>query len=178
MDIRQEYNYRNAVMNMQRYLRQLEHGKGNINKVPVDGIFGEDTRNALMRFQESVGLPVTGIADAESWDRLFAEYNKSLIRNSSANGIFPFFDLPDDYELSIGDNNTLVSVLEIMLNELSTEYTEFQNAFLSNGIFDKEKSDLIFGYQIKNMIPASGKVDRVTWNHLADDFNFAIRKNQ
>jgi len=178
MNIRQENTYRNAVMKLQRYLRQLQHEKEVINRVPIDGIFGDDTRDALIRFQNENLLPATGVADLVTWTLLFEEYQKSLTRNSSANGIFPFFDLPIDYELKLGDANTLVSVLEIILREISTEYTELRDVFVDNGIFDKTKSDIIYKYQVKNKLTPSGNVDRVTWNRLADDFNSIIRKNQ
>lgn len=176
--MREENTYKNAVIRLQRYLRQLEHELGEINRVPIDGIFGDDTRAALMRFQAYAGLRVTGISDIVTWEMLYAEYQKSLDKKSSTLGIFPFFDLPDEYELKLGDNNTLVSMLEIIMSEISSEYTEMQDAFKVNGVFDSDKSNLIREYQKKNLIPESGTVNRATWNRLAEDFNSFIRKNQ
>lgn len=40
--------------------------------VPIDGIFGESTRAALMAFQESRGLEATGNADLDTWMALFS----------------------------------------------------------------------------------------------------------
>ena len=38
---------------------------------PIDGIFDEATRRALMRFQIQAGLPSTGFPDSETVRRLF-----------------------------------------------------------------------------------------------------------
>lgn len=42
------------------------------NPGPIDGIFGTQTRNALMQFQRSVkeGIPVTGQTDTATWTAL------------------------------------------------------------------------------------------------------------
>jgi len=36
----------------------------------LDGIFGSRTRNAVINFQASQGLPLTGIVDCNTWNRL------------------------------------------------------------------------------------------------------------
>lgn len=175
--MRQENTYRNAVMNMQRYLRQLNFN-GEINRVPIDGIYGDETRAALVEFQAMMGLSASGIADMETWDILFAEYEKSIEENSSGVGIVPFFDRPPEYELMVGDENTLVSMLEIMLEEISSEYVGIIFDIEKNGIYDEKKAEMILEYQKVNLLTPTGKVDRRTWNRLAEDFNMIIRKNE
>ena len=69
-------NYNDAVANLQRYLRRLvvfDEYK-NIDLVPIDGIFEEQTREALKEYQRTRGLPITGKAEKLTWDTLFAEY--------------------------------------------------------------------------------------------------------
>jgi peptidoglycan hydrolase-like protein with peptidoglycan-binding domain len=53
------------VRDAQRALRDLGYDVG-----PVDGSIGPKTRSALLRFQQSRGLPMTGELDAESMARL------------------------------------------------------------------------------------------------------------
>ena len=53
------------VRDAQRALRDLGYDVG-----PVDGSVGLKTRSALLRFQQSRGLPMTGQLDAESMARL------------------------------------------------------------------------------------------------------------
>lgn len=46
--------------------------------VPVSGVYGRETVEAVRYFQRINGLPVTGEADRETWRRLSEEYNKSI----------------------------------------------------------------------------------------------------
>ena len=52
-----------AIQNLQTYLRQLSYHDQSIKAPPIDGIFDTDTKQSLMDFQASRGLPPTGVAD-------------------------------------------------------------------------------------------------------------------
>ena len=39
--------------------------------VPDNGIFDGDTQQAVRQFQEGLGLPVTGVVDETTWQRIF-----------------------------------------------------------------------------------------------------------
>lgn len=172
-----ESAYNNAVRSIQIYLRQLEHEKGGINRIPIDGIYGEDTKEAVIRFQTDENLEADGTVDFITWNRLIEKYEASLEQNSSVIGISPFFDTQSDYEISEGDSNTLVNILDVILEELSTEYTFIEGSLEMNGIYDNKKSDIISTYQKINLLPVTGTVNRSTWNRLAGDFNYIMRKN-
>ena len=62
------YNEKEAIRNVQRYLRQLSYTDADIPPVPIDGIFGEATENSLIAFQTKNGLSPSGVADRESFD--------------------------------------------------------------------------------------------------------------
>lgn len=51
------------------HVRELQYrlGWAGVYDEPVDGTFGPLTRAAVKRFQRSVGLPVTGVADRATW---------------------------------------------------------------------------------------------------------------
>ncbi len=179
MSERQESTYKNAVISIQRYLRQILHRDEQINKIPIDGIYGEHTRKGVMEFQKSNGLPSNGTVDRITWDMLYSEYQKSISDNSSAGSISPFFDRPSDYEIKLGDNNTLVSILEIIIEEIATIYTDIFDEYSleKNGVYDKSKENFISSYQKINLLPVTGSVDRQTWNRLSEDFNVIQRNN-
>ena len=69
-------NQKQAITNLQRYLRRLSYEYLSTPRVPIDGIFGESTKNALSEFQRENGLDVTGVADKRTWDSLFSEYQR------------------------------------------------------------------------------------------------------
>ena len=51
---------KNAVANLQRYLRTLYYFDDALSPTPVDGVFDRATEEAVRRFQREEGLPVTG----------------------------------------------------------------------------------------------------------------------
>ncbi|MBI5157751.1 MAG: peptidoglycan-binding protein [Acidimicrobiia bacterium] len=53
------------VLELQRLLAAAGHNPG-----PLDGVFGSKTAAAVSAFQQAASLPVTGIADQATWDRL------------------------------------------------------------------------------------------------------------
>lgn len=55
--------------------------------VEVGGIFGPDTRAAVVSFQNLYGLPVTGVVDEETWNKLFEVYNGFLAEIPENQGI-------------------------------------------------------------------------------------------
>ena len=45
-----------------------------IPEVEVDGIFGPDTRTAVIAAQGYFGLPQTGVVDEDTWDDLYDQF--------------------------------------------------------------------------------------------------------
>ena len=43
--------------------------------VPTDGIFDSDTQQAVIEFQNGLGLPATGVVDEDTWTHIFALLN-------------------------------------------------------------------------------------------------------
>lgn len=64
------------VYRLQEYLRRVSLVNQNIPNITLDGIFGSETKKAVMSFQKEYGLEVTGIVDGEMWDKLYNEYMK------------------------------------------------------------------------------------------------------
>lgn len=52
---------------MQEQLNAIAQSYPALPKIAVDGIYGEDTQNAVREFQKVFGLPVTGVVDYPTW---------------------------------------------------------------------------------------------------------------
>ena len=63
-----------AVREVQRYLRAVSYRHKEVPHIGIDGIFGEETREALRAFQRRFSLPPTGVADSESFRLLYREF--------------------------------------------------------------------------------------------------------
>ena len=55
------------VQQLQEQLNVIASAYPMIPKVKVDGIYGEQTKNSIRRFQSIFGLPETGITDYPTW---------------------------------------------------------------------------------------------------------------
>ncbi len=55
------------VRQMQEQLNAIANAYPALPKISVDGVFGENTQNAVKKFQQIFGLPATGIVDYSTW---------------------------------------------------------------------------------------------------------------
>ena len=66
--MRQEKDFMGLpVRSLQLMLGSLAQGRPGLAQLVPDGIFGEATLEAVMRFQREHGLAVTGRVDLETW---------------------------------------------------------------------------------------------------------------
>ena len=163
-------NEAQAVKNLQRYLRQLSYDEESIQSPPVDGIFESDTQAALRQFQRLKELPVTGIADRDTWELLYAAYRASLASNSPPRTVALFPRTPKGYVLSKGGSGIPVTALQYMLVELALNYTELEEVIV-NGLFDEPTERAVLAFQKRNVLRQTGTVDLDTWNAIADQYN-------
>ena len=164
---------RDAIRNLQRYLRQLYYADPSIPPVPIDGIYDTATRDALIKFQQEQGLYPSGVADKETWDRLYAEYLASIDFHSAPELLPLFPRVPNDYSLALGDEYFLVSIVQFLLNELRMIYDSFIPLVI-NGIYDEATEANIREFQKKNRLPQTGRTDKATWNKLVGAYrNYA-----
>ena len=156
-----------AILNLQRYLRQLSRFDGDIPSVDEDGIFGEETRVSLEAFQRKYGLPVTGTADPETWARLFDEYLVSVEERTRPDPVFIFPRHPADFTVGRGDENIYVAVIQLLLRDILILYGEDAERLPLDGIFGEDTEQAVRDFQRIHSLPADGRVDRITWNRLA-----------
>ena len=168
----EKQNEREAILNIQKYLRHLSYHDDAINPVPIDGIWESDTARAVAAFQEKNGLRVTGTVDHQTWDVLKREYDKSVAQNSPTVPIFLFPRMPQDYSLGIGDTGFLNDAVQYMLYELSSIYF-FPNFEIST-VYNEKTADAVRDFQKRNSIFQSGRVDRETWDALATQHNILL----
>ncbi len=163
-------NEAQAILNLQRYLRQISYQHPQISPPPIDGIFDSDTERALMEFQAMQNLPITGRADRRTWDELYSMYRASVAKNEPPRtvAILPF--VAGEILLQKGDDGFVVSVLQYMLRELGESLAELETVEVS-GIFDEPTARAVRLFRAQNGLPEGETVDLITWNTLVDRFN-------
>ncbi len=63
-----------AVSALQYFISIIGQFSSTIPALAIDGIFGPNTRDAVLAAQSRLGLPVTGVVDHQTWQRLYDEY--------------------------------------------------------------------------------------------------------
>ncbi len=168
--------YETAVRNLQRYLRALADGSegSEIFAVPIDGIFDSATENALSEFQQRQGLPITGVADRNTFDALYLEYLRVTLndRREYRPDFFPAS--PNNYVTEFGEQSPFISILQFVLDEIRLSYDTFPE-FEMNGTYDADTSLAVKEFQRLHAIPITGRVDRRTWNELARAYDIYAR---
>ena len=167
-----DLTYRTAVTNLQRYLRKLSDGKdgSDIFSVPVDGVFGSRTEDAVSEYQRRRGFPVTGRADKATFDALFLEYLEltAAERRITHPDLFPAF--PENYETELGESGAFISMLQFTLDELRHSYDSLPS-FEVNGVYDGDTYLAVKEFQRIHFLPVTGRVNRRTWNEITTAYN-------
>ena len=162
-----------AIRNLQRYLRQLSYFDEDIEPILINGIWNDETQNALMTFQRKNKLSPTGTADEQTWNLLFSQYESSIEENSPPASV-PFFPRqPIGESLGLGDEGFVVSVIQFLLEELSVLYDGLENVTV-RGIYDESTKSAISEFQKRNLFPQTGRVDKRTWNRLVTSYELAL----
>ncbi len=165
-------NYQNndikqAIIQIQGFLRQIQISNGEKPTVPIDGIYNEATVNAVRSFQEANGLSVSGSVDKATYDLL---YEKALEAEFEQSEPLPLYIFSRGQSVAKGERSDFVMLLQIILNSLTVAYDDFDMLELT-GIFDDTMEDAVRKFQMRNNIPATGIVDKATWNSLVTNFN-------
>lgn len=161
-----------ARRNLQRYLRQLAYFDSTIPFVPIDGNVGSDTTEAIRAYQRRKGLPVTGIADQETWEAIYEDYLLSIEEEAPPSPFSPFPSSPKDYALKSGDEGFAVAAVQHMLEEISVFFPI--QAVEVTGIYDDATRDAISEVQTRYLLPVTGETDKLTWNALVRLYNSAL----
>ena len=162
-------NEREAVRNIQRYLRRLSYTDPSIPPVLIDGIFGEATRESLIAFQRMNGLNGSGVADRESWDMLYKSYLAAVDRYTPPSGFSVFPRVPKDYAIGMGEVSFAVSTVQYLLSEVSAIIDTLEEVPIT-GKFDIETARAVSLFQNASGLDVTGEVDLMTWQSLVDTY--------
>ena len=158
-----------SVRILQYYLQFLSYFNLKLPYVSMDGIFGQETYDAVVTFQSLYGLDVDGIVGKNTWDMIQDAYVGVL--NS----------LPDEYRsysslhypgyiITTGASGKVVEQLQTFLKTIAD----------NNPAVPQIKVDGYYGDQTKNAVLAiqklqgleqNGQVGILTWNAIINLYN-------
>ena len=163
------FNQKEAIRNLQLYLRTVSLFDPTITRVPTDGIYGNDTRRAVLEFQGSRGLEPTGFVDQKTWDILYEEY-LAILRATERPPSPNFFPSHSEgYTASVGEKSSFVAIIQLMLRELGIAFDSIP-ALSIDGIYGPATAEAVRAFQRAALLEESGEVDLQTYNRLNSAF--------
>ncbi len=161
-----------AIIEIQRNLLELNKAGWAIPSLVADGVYGQQTREAVRIFQEIEGLPATGRVDLTTWQVLTTAANTGRWVRSPATPIYPWNRPLAGGIISPGERTDLIYITQLMLRE-SVPYA-FDLPL--TGLLDEATVKALSAFQQINRLPISGALDRITWDALADAYNQYLPK--
>lgn len=161
------------IRSLQTMLRVIAEDDPRLPTLVPDGIYGQPTMQAVTAFQRLYGLPITGIADQATWDKIVSVYEPALIRIGPAEPIEINFEPGQVFR--IGDKNAYIYLLQSILTQLSTENPSIDKPD-HNGILDDPTSEALAAFQLLAGLPPTGELDRITWKYLSRQFTLSANR--
>ena len=154
----------NPVSSLQYMLRQLSSTYQFLPQLVVDGVFGERTLEAVMRFQREAGLPVTGVVDQTTWDAIRDAWLAQQAKTgySRATRIFP----SEGITVQEGETKEYLIVPQTMFNILAKQF-EGITPCQADGCNGPASADNIRWLQKAAGLPQTGCMDTATWDALS-----------
>lgn len=158
------------VLTLQYYLSYIALFVQTVSEASMDGDFGPATDNAVRSFQRTYGLPVNGVVDRATWDRIenvYYEFISQIDFEFGSGRILPF----PGRVLREGVEGSDVRVLQEYLNLISESYPEIPRVNV-DGVFGQQTARQVKEFkEIFNIPGAPNRVNAPTWNAIASIYD-------
>ena len=160
------------VVVVQAELNRIGQNYPAIPKIqPVDGVFGQQTEEAVRRFQEIFGLTADGVVGKATWYRLVSLYvgvNRLSELVSEGQRMFGIqFQAPQT--VAEGSPRNPVLIVQYFLSILA-QFNPLIPFVTVDGVYGPATRQAVRSFQTAQGIPVTGTVDTVTWNALYSAF--------
>ena len=163
MELEQEM-LSNPVRNLQYMLWRLATRYPFLPKLAMDGLFGEETLEAVMLFQRELAPPVTGVVDQRTWDAIHSAW-VDLERDVSPTRSLRIFP-GEGFQVSPGMSGDYMILPQTMFQILRQKLSGIVDAAPAgyHGDASVENTRWLQGLA---QLEQTGVMDRKTWDMLS-----------
>ena len=155
------------IRSLQTMLRVIAEDGGYIPTVVSDGIYGPGTMSSVAAFQRYHGLPVSGVTDQATWEKVAEIYDLSIVNIGKTEPIEVLFEPGQVFKL--GDSGPYLYLTQSMLIWLALDHLTIPEPN-HTGVLDRETADALRAFQLLSGLPETGELDRNTWKNLSNKF--------
>ncbi len=156
-----------AIRQVQKFLHFISDKRDSkIPRVSIDGIYGEETREAVSEFQRQNNLSVNGEVDRITFDLLYEAYSDILNFRLATD----FIITGEDFPFKLGDQSDDVLIINLLLRELEKSYGDIGTVNKSN-YFSHDTENTVRALQKIFAVEQTGIVDRILFQRLKDEVN-------
>ncbi|MBC8559499.1 peptidoglycan-binding protein [Fumia xinanensis] len=153
---------------LQYFLAVIGYFDSDIPIVAVDGIFGPETRDVIMTFQNKYGIPVDGIVGRRTWDTIRNTYQNTI------NALPPEFQpvrnqIYPGYFLALGEQSSYVTTMQQYLRAIAENDPAIPTVEVT-GTYDQATENAVRRLQEQNGLPANGVIGPLTWELIVNRF--------
>lgn len=155
-----------AINEIQLFLNVISREQEEIPRIGIDGIYGEETRNSVLAFQELMGIEKTGTVNFETYTALYNEY--ILITEKKTARKYLLTD--NGFPISFGMQNEDVQIINLMLSELGSTYTEIGDVPNSK-YFSESSRNATMQLQKTFDLPVTGEIDAILFERMKTELD-------
>lgn len=162
-----------GVRVVQYYLNYIFTFVPTVTPSAIDGIFGEQTRNAVLSFQQTYGLPTDGNIDRRDFAKMQNIYYGLLLSNSDDFQSTDAIPFPGRI-LHVGLQGEDVRILQNYLIRIHESFPQIP-LIASDGVFGSETERAVIAFErLFNLEQQNGRVNAITWAAIADVYEDLI----
>lgn len=152
------------VKALQYFLAFIGYFYPELPPIPITGFFGEMTRDAVFTFQSIYGYPITGVVNAEIFNRIVQVY-QNAVRELPANYQSAIGEPFPGRFLTEGDRGESVAIMQNYLNIIAQSYPQIPTLTV-DGIYGPRTRAAVTAFQRLIGIEETGAIGPVEWSEI------------
>ena len=164
-----------AIREIQKFLFVISDKVNNkVPRVSIDGIYGEETKNAVLIFQNLYDIDGDGTVDKITFDKMYVLYRDALEEAIGRDYIIT----DNGFPISVGTQSTDVIYIHLLINELSKTYRDIEKVDVRSSYFSDISKKAVNDLEEIFRIDKKGEVDAVLLERMEAEIDSIRRLNE
>ena len=165
---------KSAIKEVQKFLYTVStEVNTDVPRVAIDGIYGEETLEAVRIFQIIYGIPETGYVDRTTFDMLYFLYREAIIDRTGKDYVITSIGFP----LKLGSQGSDVIAIHLYITELQKKYPDIRSVGKGSYFTEDTRNAVITLQNIFNLLP-TGEIDARLYQRILTEVDSLRRAEQ